>query len=337
MADNISGFLKDIPQTAISVGDFTSPPQMAARGGPAIALALADGLKQRGINVKRRADWGIKGEYRLVEDQDKGVPTAQVRAQVLDSSGEVRRNFFHDLCAGEIPQPKREATLVGLFGASVELPTDKGPTARNRLLKASFDKPAISIRDSRIAVNPDSPYAIEIWVSQETKMAPRTAAEQEGLAFVPIRRGEVFAVNLINDSDRDAAVTLTIDGVNMFAFSDHPSYRYVVVPKKSHGLVKGWHRTNQNSDSFEVTSFSKSAAAEVLPQSQDVGMITAQFAAAWPRSVATPLDEKRILADNRAERDATGRGPEVQQTYREVERVVGDLRTAISVRYTQSQ
>ena len=50
---------------------------------------------------------------------------------------------------------------------------------------------------------------------------------------------------MINDSDTDAAVTLTIDGLNMFAFSENLDYRYVIVRRRVKVVIRGWHVTNQ--------------------------------------------------------------------------------------------
>ena len=111
----------------------------------------------------------------------------------------------------------------------------------------------------RVAAAKDRPFAIEILV----KDTARAAQNDEGQAFVKIDRDEIYAVRLINDADYEVAVRLTIDGISMFAFSevknpetDLPKYNYVVVPAKSSVTATGWHRTDEISDSFQVTEFS---------------------------------------------------------------------------------
>ena len=128
---------------------------------------------------------------------------------------------------------------------------------------------------------------------------------------------------LINDSDTDAAVTLTVDGLNMFAFSENSDYRYVIVRKKSQGVIPGWHITNRRSDSFKVTEYAKSAVAQLLPNSSLVGTVTATFAAAWPRETMPPADERGSRRLVMRGKDATGRGPSVETGYQVAERVVG--------------
>jgi hypothetical protein len=43
-------------------------------------------------------------------------------------------------------------------------------------------------------------------------------------------------VNLINASERDAAVELTLDGLSRLAFRETKGYRPMMVPKKSSSL-----------------------------------------------------------------------------------------------------
>ena len=91
-----------------------------------------------------------------------------------------------------------------------------------------------------------------------------TARAADGFAVVKIRRDEIYAIKLINDTPHDAAVTLTIDGLSVFAFSENAKYTHWVVPHKQTLTVPGWHRTNKVSDSFVVTEYAKSAVAEAL-------------------------------------------------------------------------
>jgi hypothetical protein len=201
-----------------------------------------------------------------------------------------------------------------------------------------MEHPRTHLANTQITAGPDSPYAVEVLIKTGEQFVPRAPTDENGRAFVPIKRHEIYAIRLINHSAQDAAVHLTIDGLNMFSFSTlrdpktgQPLYTHVVVPKQSSGLVLGWHRTNDKSDSFLVTEYAKSAAAElVVHNSAKIGTITACFAAAWPKGGQPPADEPASRSA-----DATGRGPEVSAKYTEVERVFGIVRASISVRYTK--
>src|SRR5262249_47548123 len=147
--------------------------------------------------------------------------------------------------------------IAALTGVTVALPPDADDQARNRVLDAGLASPRVHLAGARIAARPNSPYAIEVLVQEGGQLRPRAATQDDGLAFVPIRRGEAYAVKLINDLPHDAAVVLTIDGLNVFAFSANPNYSCWIVPRKQTLTVPGWHRTNAKADSFLVTEYAR--------------------------------------------------------------------------------
>jgi hypothetical protein len=330
LADGIAGYLKRNGRDSIAIGPFACPPHLSANAGPGIAEALASELRDREIAVRRRADWVVKGEYRLVDlvdDKDAAGPAARIKGEIVDDAGKPVFSFSRDIA--------EEGAMASLFGPTVELSPKLSNTARRRVIRAHIESPKAHINATRISAGPGMPYGLEISVDSGYGYVPREPGEAGGLAFVDIRRGEIYGIDVINDSDEDAAVTLTIDGLNMFVFSENPEYRFFIVRKKSRALIKGWHRTNKVSDAFQVTEYSKSAAAQLLPRPSEIGMITASFAAAWPKAAEPPMDERALFA-LRGEADATGRGPEVEASYKEVERKVGVTRAAISVRYKRA-
>src|SRR5581483_3422812 len=127
------------------------------------------------------------------------------------------------------------------------------------------------------------------------------------------------------------------DGLNLFAFAENQDYEYLIVPKKSQGMIVGWPVTTERSDSFQVTSYARSAVAGLLPpDSSNIGTITATFAAAWPKAAKPPSDERASRLALRGA-DATGRGPSVESRYRIVERVTGAVRSSVSIRYAKPE
>ena len=72
------------------------------------------------------------------------------------------------------------------------------------------------------------PYAVEMRHaafegSQEPNAAgfqPLAATVRDGRPFLAVKPGEVIAVRIINEADHEAAVTLSIDGLNMFTFRE---------------------------------------------------------------------------------------------------------------------
>ncbi len=328
VAEQIKLLLDEKGQEAIAVGDFRGPAKLASSAGPAITKALGDALTKRAVTVKRRAELEVNGDYRDVEDEKTRQMAVQIKAHVVDRSG-------NEVAAFEPRGILNVATIAALIGVTVTMPADATDQERDDKLAAAIDNPKVHLASTRIAAAADSPYAIEVLVKSGAGYRPRAATrDNDGFAFMKIRHDEIYEVRLINDAPHDAAVTLTIDGLSVFAFSENSSYTHWIVPSKKALTVRGWHRTNTLSDSFQITDYARSAVAEKLPSSASVGTITAALFAAWPKGSTPPEDEASGRKGEPAG-DATGRGPAVATNFTEVVRDVGRLRASISVRYTK--
>ncbi|CAN5913785.1 hypothetical protein BH23PLA1_BH23PLA1_25370 [soil metagenome] len=314
----------------VSVGRFGCPPQLGANAGPGMVKLLHEELERHGIKVQRVAKFGVEGEYTLLEEHPgTGVPAARITAKLVDRSGTVTTQVER-----YVEYVEKVQDIAVLFGATAEVKYEHGEPDPLMVLHERIVKPRVDVRMTKVAATPESAYAVEILIAEGDDYSPRSPENQDGLAFVPIRRDEIYAIRLINDSGQDAAVTLSIDGLNMFAFSENRHYRYVIVPAESQGVIKGWHRTNQVTDAFKVTEFAGSAVAELGADDADLGVITVAFSQAWPKDSPPPRELQQMLA-RRNERLATGRGPSIEQRFEVVERLVGPLQTVISIRYTR--
>lgn len=328
-------------QDSVAVGQFTGPANFPTAAGPGFVQTLTEELKKLEISVKTRAKFGIKGEYRLAEMPAENPDDARIGVKVLglrlrlvleDEFGNPRGEFnFDRLIRGE-------ATLLTAIGLPAALPPGDTERERDRKMRQRVIDPKTNIKGTIVRSDPASPYAIEILVND----APRETEDKEGLAFVPIRRGEVYAVRLINDSPHDAAVQLKIDGLSMFTFSEmrhadgnrkgEPLYTAVIVPARKNVLIKGWHINNEKTDSFLVTEYAKSGAGQ-LKSTGNLGVISATFQAAWPEGGTPPADEPGKRRGGTG--DATGFGPRVDVKFKEVKVNMGVIRDSISVRYTK--
>jgi len=96
-------------------------------------------------------------------------------------------------------------------------------------------------------------------------------------------------------------------------------------------FLRGWHRTNDASEEFVITEYAKSASA-LVKSTAPTGVVTAQFAAAWPKDAPTPADEP---SGQSRSADAVGRGVQFEQKFFEVERNIGVTRATVSVRYAK--
>ena len=169
------------------------------------------------------------------------------------------------------------------------------------------------------------------------KGKPRQPGQNVGEAFVNIQRDEIYEVRVHNRSANEAAVSLTIDGLDVFTFSDvkdektgKPLYSHFIVQPKSTFTILGWHKTNDKALSFLVTEYGKGASSQ-LKSTGPVGVLTAAFSACSLHPNDLPADDgARSLPQNE-----TGKGPPRDTKLKEVTRTIGVVRDIISVRYTR--
>jgi hypothetical protein len=326
VAEAIDQYLKDKGLGgSVAVGAFTASTPIPASAGPAIQKSLTEELTKRSLRVEAKAPVEVKGDYFKVEDTESGRPSVLVKARLVDRRKGSELVVFDQPILGD-------AVIASLLGLNVVLPPKADTAARDDKLIDSIDNPTVHVTGTQVRATPTSPYGIEVLVGSGDRYAARGPEVKEGLAFLPLRREETYAVRLINDSPYDAAVTLTVDGLNMFAFSDNPAYRKlgkVLVPPGG-SVIKGWHLTDDRTSQFQVKAYAESAASE-LHSGVGIGMITASFAAAWPVNTSPPPDEP----SSRAAVDATGRGPVVAVRYQSAQRRFGVVRAAVSVRYAK--
>jgi hypothetical protein len=324
MSQQIGKLLKGRGEDTIAVGAFTGPARASSSSGPGIKRILIEELQKLGMRVQIRANLEVKGDYLDVLDHDSQLLGLRIKASVLDRQGETvvvldKRIDDRDLLAQVLAVNKPD------FGAGITA------VKESQAIVQRLENPSVILIGTRVQPDRRSPYAIEIQVKQGGRYLTRKPIEQDGLAFVPLTRVETFGVNLINDSDFDAAVDLTLDGLSMFAFSQNKSLRHVIVPRKSSSLIKGWFRNNQLSEEFLITEYSKSAAASLLGNPDQTGTITATFAAAWDPSQNPPADESSKFRD--PFNPSVGRGRPVVTPFQEINRQFGRVRDVVSIRY----
>jgi hypothetical protein len=324
MSTEIARLLKGKNEDSIAVGAFTGPARAASSSGPAIKQILIEELRKQGIRVQSQASLEVNGDYRDVLDKDSQLLGLRIKASILDRQGEIVV-----VLDKKIDDRNVLAQMLGVtktdFGAGVTA------VQESRLIRERLEKPSVALVGTTVQPARKSVYAVEILVSNRGRFVTRQPFEEQGFAFVPIQRGEAFAVNLINNSDLAAAVELTLDGLSMFAFSQTQKYRHIIVPKRSRSLVKGWFRNTQLSDEFLITEYSKSASAELAANPEQIGTITATFAAAWDPRESPPADESSNFRD--PFNTAVGRGRPVVSPFREVALQFGRVREIINVRY----
>ena len=322
---------------SVAVGEFSGAANLKASGGPAISNALIDAFQKIGLTVDRKARIEVAGRFRpgtikrfnslrihlRFEDNDSGDPLLETDLDIVDAGTIIRLAGGTGDISGQTREEQSEKVGRILKKPVAHVGTNPGAEKAN----------------TRIAADPESPYAIEVLVkSPENDFRPRAATIIEGQAFVALAREQVYAVRLINDSDLDSAVILAVDGLSMFAFSDQLADRdaRLIIPKHSNSLIVGWYRNDgpKGSNEFLVARLSEAAVAKQMRESSaEIGMVTATFAAAWPKDPPAPPGEEPFIPTK--DDLATVIGKPIDQPFKRVDYLFGKTKAAITVRYNK--
>jgi hypothetical protein len=294
--------------------------------------------------VQKKATLSLRGRYDKVPDpRDASQILIKVTAEITNVKG--------DRIGEEFAELRDTSLIAGMLGSTVALPPAAPREKRNEILQKSLEKPSFSPEGTLIRSGPDRPFAVEILVvpirdaPQDAKgwakVPARAAISKDGQPFVDIKRDEVYAIRIHNnfkngDDAYEVAVLVAIDGIDVFNYSQmrdpktrKPKYTHYVCPP-GQCTISGWHKTNEQSDSFLVTKFGEGAASHAKIAHGKIGVITVKFALAWAGN--------EVPGPEKGARDAgneTGFGPPVRTQLKEVERHVGVVRDVISVRYSR--
>lgn len=304
------------------------------------------------INQKN-AGHDIGGEL-LVETSGEKV-MIRIIAKIKTSGGAELQNFSH-LVEGPTSDIARLVTpTVDVSAASAAKDSD----AIAAQVKQSIESPTVAVQDapkgagekSVVRATDSSRFAMQIRIadSPEGEMVPAEVSNEGGLAFVNAKRGQRFAVTIINDADFDVGVRLTLDGVDSFHFSENEGFRRLktwIIYRKSSQTIPGWYVRDPGpgdaaatSKDFVFTDLPDSIAARFASKSNEIGIINAQFFPCWKGSEMPPAEEF-LGAAARGTRGVLGVGDGKERHVNvDVEpRFFGkSLLASLSVRYEQPQ
>ena len=337
LAKDLLKLVTDTNQSGLEIVVFTGEGHSNIGAGLREDLKLALHALRPGL-VQEKAALRVTGTYKRVPDPlAPDLVLLKVDAAVEDKSQEIASYSIQ----------VRDTGLIALSdGGTVSLAPKATREMRNKALQPALQQPSYHVQNTIIRTRPQSPFGLEVLVTSRqhaptdvagwNRIPPRAPINQNGEAYVAINRDEVYALRVHNKMKHEAAVTTTIDGVDVFTFSEirdeHglPRYKQNIIAPGT-GMIVGWHKTNQRSDSFLVTEYGKGAASKVgIPAQGKVGVITVRFALAW--------QGKNIPEEEMGARDGgneTGFGPPVRVNQQEVQRHTGVVRDVISVRYSR--
>lgn len=294
LATQLLAVLDDEGQTALAVGQFQGPPQLEANAGPGIEKLLIEELEslRKGV-VRKRAAYSVQGRYAPADDpNDRGLLIMELVAEVFNERNARVREIVAAI--------RDTRDVVGALGVTVGLPADGTKAVRHEVLRKALQSPTVHVGGaarSEVSSNPDSPYAVEILARRNGSSDPaeaRPARLDEGLALVDLRPGELYEVRLHNRSKDEVAVTLSVDGLDVFTFSDdrndegQPRFTHFILAANASLTLVGWHKTvdperKDNFLSFLVTEYGQGAVSQFSPQARGkVGVIAVSFAHCFP-------------------------------------------------------
>lgn len=260
----------------VKIGAFTSIPADSANTGGLLANEFKLAFGSAANNASTIV---VFGTYKSEQFQDKdGVAKTRVKVTVRlldESTGRELAEF------NPVEFTLANATNIAqIQGVTRVLPTSGALPVKNE------HEPFIG--GTQIKAFQDSPYAIEILKRPVNSTKKLTTVEPElvkGQPFVPLFKGEIVQVRVLNYSSKEIGVSMKLDGVDQFALSkvtkpleDHqgnplfdmktgkqltgPRYRAFIVGPSMNGvpgetILVGWHITNQISEEFEQVALGK--------------------------------------------------------------------------------
>jgi hypothetical protein len=336
--------VKEQNATQIVVNPITDTGDLTHTAGLGLTEKLIAKLRAEGIEPALKADLVFSGEYGLGEAENDcqrlGFDVGRLTFKVKRRNGKELVDSEKDLPDDRQPRVTDLGDLSRMGGATVSLPPADPTEKRNKaLLDALENKPDL-FEPAGTQIRPKgSPYAIEMLVApangglapKASAFRPRAFENREGMPFLKVQPCEVVAVRIINDSGLDAASTVIIDGLSMFAFRENKADKneHIIIKPRSAGDVLGWFRNLKTSSAYLVADLPKDhPTSEFLKSPANIGSITVTFAAAWPENAPTPADEDRT-------RQATEivPGSPIETPYESVRRQIGKLRGTVTVRY----
>lgn len=309
LAQKVAGYLKgDENATTIAVGAFTGQPQFSTSSGRKMQKMLSDELKKHGIEDSRQSRLSCKGEYFFLDAEQREQNGGSMVLIRLTISEGLRDKNRYDCKIADVDD------VADLF-APPSLKLNPGATGKQReeQLAAKIDgfappkqgtvqggpAPAEIEGDVRLSSGKGSNYAVEIHVRRDNGYVPQPLTDDAGLTFVDnLSLDDTYGVYVVNRSPHYAAVTLTIDGLNMFEFCQIPHYKQLgklVIPPGKKYLIKGWYFDDGDTRTFKINDDEKTVPGELQGLNRpEVGTISVKFAAAVPGGERLPPDEQGV-------------------------------------------
>jgi hypothetical protein len=329
LAKSVQKLLRGRGEDAVSVGPFRCKRDPDVSHGPGLCRKLALELDRVGVKVRGDAGVSLEGEYEDKIDKRTKRVYIELTCRAVDRKGgtgvlvTLKRGIFGESALVEFLAPN--AAALNPAGTSEE-------REASLLEQIDSEKPLARLDGTKVYAPAGRPYAVEFLVKNGNAFEAVRPKFKGAEVYVPLKRGDVFRVRLYNDAAHEGVAEMSIDGLNVFVFSEFAKAGGMMprwlVSKKGRTEVKGWPVRSGLSHEFTLTEYAKSAVAELNRDASKVGVLTVSFAAAWKQAENPPDDEKGRDASN-----AVGKGAPIDTPFETRPMVFGRTRAVISVRY----
>jgi hypothetical protein len=170
-----------------------------------------------------------------------------------------------------------------------------------------------------------SPFGVSVIGRDGNPLPIKTV---EGVAIVELAMDQEFTLRVINDTKADIGAGVSLDGINMFNFSENPDYKALgkIWVAAGGGRIDGWYHNDTKSRRFQMGKYDESVAAQ-QGVTEGVGGITVQFF-----GDPTPAGGSRGLVPDAGIKQ----GSEVASEYTPQTGKFGPLVAAVTIRYQKS-
>src|SRR5262249_30736870 len=141
-AQRIKGFLDERKEKAVTLGEITGPPQLAANPGPGLITLLSQELTKLDVAIKPAAQIGIRGHFRPVRDAKSKALAMEVKIRVVDSAN-------HELAVfscGILGAP--EVAILG--GLNTVPPVTQNAKERKDKLEQDLQEPPVAVEGTKV-------------------------------------------------------------------------------------------------------------------------------------------------------------------------------------------
>lgn len=322
----------------IAVADFTYGPNMDSSDSNGIKSIISQEFKSLGYTVDSKSDYYIKGEfYKKNKEGSKDSYVVGVKLQFCDANKDdpLKKYDF------EVDNYSKDA------GNKTKVTNDKNdyievkPNLKvsNQKAEKYSIKPEYYLKDGLIRANENSPYAVRILVKYGTEYEVKKITEKDGRPYVDLKKGDIYKIELVNDSKYEAAAKVLVDGLNTFYFSElkdpstnYHKRNYHIIDKYSKSDVLGWEKNDDHVYEFLTESYGLNNELKKLKPVLSTGVITVSFSLSYDKN-NKPSFYGGTLSGSSASLE-TVKGKEIENKTVTVLREIGPVLDTISIRYS---